>query len=163
MPTLPNARHERFAQELATGKSAAESYETAGFKPNRHNAATLARGQHILDRVSEILSERERMHGQSTAKAVEKMALTKEWVIANLMENAQRALQHEAVKDSEGNTIGEYRYDGSVANRALELLGKELGMFIDRSINENANTNYVVSGESAADIDTWAAENATAH
>ena len=27
---------------------------------------------------------------------------------------------------------GEYRYEGSVANRALELLGKEQGMFVDR-------------------------------
>jgi hypothetical protein len=27
---------------------------------------------------------------------------------------------------------GEYVYNGSVANKALELLGKELGMFIDR-------------------------------
>jgi hypothetical protein len=44
------------------------------------------------------------------------------------MENANRAMQ--AVPASEG---GEYRYDGAVANRALELLGKEIGMFIDRS------------------------------
>jgi len=27
---------------------------------------------------------------------------------------------------------GQYVYNGSVANKALELLGKELGMFIDR-------------------------------
>jgi hypothetical protein len=27
---------------------------------------------------------------------------------------------------------GEYVYNGSVANKALELLGKEFGMFIDR-------------------------------
>ena len=27
---------------------------------------------------------------------------------------------------------GEYVYNGSVANKALELLGKELGIFIDR-------------------------------
>jgi hypothetical protein len=27
---------------------------------------------------------------------------------------------------------GEFIYNGSVANKALELIGKELGMFIDR-------------------------------
>jgi hypothetical protein len=27
---------------------------------------------------------------------------------------------------------GEFKYDGAVANRALELIGKELGMFINR-------------------------------
>jgi hypothetical protein len=32
----------------------------------------------------------------------------------------------------ERKPTGEYRYDGNVANRALELLGKQQGMFIDR-------------------------------
>ena len=36
-------------------------------------------------------------------------------------------------EDAEGTETGEYRYEGSVANRALELLGKEFGMFVDRS------------------------------
>ena len=48
------------------------------------------------------------------------------------MENAERALQHVAVLDRDGKPTGEYRYDGNVANRALELLGKPQGMFIDR-------------------------------
>ena len=48
------------------------------------------------------------------------------------MENAERALQHVAVLDRAGKPTGEYRYDGNVANRALELLGKQQGMFIDR-------------------------------
>jgi hypothetical protein len=49
------------------------------------------------------------------------------------MENAERALQHVAVLDKKRKPTGEYRYDGSVANRALELLGKQQGMFIDRN------------------------------
>jgi hypothetical protein len=32
----------------------------------------------------------------------------------------------------EEEVFGEYSYNGSVANKALELLGKQLGMFIDR-------------------------------
>ena len=60
------------------------------------------------------------------------MALTQEWVLTRLMENAERALQHVAVLDKERKPTGEYRYDGNVANRALELLGKQQGMFIDR-------------------------------
>jgi phage terminase small subunit len=39
----------------------------------------------------------------------------------------------EPVLDAEGKQTGEFRYQGAVANRALELLGKEIGMFIDRS------------------------------
>jgi hypothetical protein len=42
---LKNARHERFAQELAKGASQAEAYARAGYKPSeqiRARCATLA-------------------------------------------------------------------------------------------------------------------------
>lgn len=57
MPILQNPRHEAFAQLLASGKSADAAYVEAGYKENRHNAAALAREQHISTRVSEILSK----------------------------------------------------------------------------------------------------------
>ena len=50
-----------------------------------------------------------------TDKAIERAALTKAWVIERLRDNAERAL--------------EMPHGSSVANRALELLGTELGMF----------------------------------
>jgi hypothetical protein len=86
----------------------------------------------IQKRVAELLQEWENIHNQATAKAVEATALTKEWVITKLIENANRAMQAEAHRSEDGKPIGEYSYNGAVANRALELLGKELGMFIDR-------------------------------
>jgi len=125
-----NPRHERFAQELAAGKSAAEAHRIAGYKPNRGNASHLQSNQSIQNRVAELLQERENIHSQATAKAVEATALTKEWVITKLIENATRAMQAEAHRGEDGEC--EYSYNGAVANRALELLGKELGMFIDR-------------------------------
>lgn len=54
MPALSNPRHERFAQELAKGKSASEAYVGAGYRANRGNAAALAREQHISTRADEI-------------------------------------------------------------------------------------------------------------
>ena len=39
MPTLQNPRHERFAQDLATGKSADAAYVLAGYRANWSNAA----------------------------------------------------------------------------------------------------------------------------
>ena len=56
MPTLRNPRHERFAQELATGKTADAAYVLAGYKENRSNAARLNASQNIQKRVSEIQS-----------------------------------------------------------------------------------------------------------
>ena len=65
--------------------------------------------------------------------AIERVALTKTWVLDRLIENVDRAMQHQAIAGADGNETGQYRYEGAVANRALELLGKELGMFISRS------------------------------
>jgi hypothetical protein len=46
--------------------------------------------------------------------------------------NNPSSVRSPIVLDKEGKPTGEYRYDGSVANRALELLGKQQGLFIDR-------------------------------
>ena len=56
MPTLQNPRHERFAQELATGKSADAAYVLAGYRTNRSNAARLSASRDIQKRVAEIQS-----------------------------------------------------------------------------------------------------------
>jgi phage terminase small subunit len=57
MPVLKNARHEKFAQALAKGKTADEAYVEAGFKPNRGNATRLKANENISDRVKELQSE----------------------------------------------------------------------------------------------------------
>ena len=56
MPTLRNSRHERFAQALATGKTADAAYVLAGYKENRSNAARLGADRDIQARVAEIQS-----------------------------------------------------------------------------------------------------------
>ena len=57
MGILKNHRHERFAQELASGKTATEAYVAAGFEPNRHNASRLKTNETVQARVEEILSQ----------------------------------------------------------------------------------------------------------
>jgi phage terminase small subunit len=84
MPILSNPRHERFAQELATGKSASEAYRAAGYIPNRGHAATLKRQRHISKRVEELLAARERVEIQGMERAIERTAITKERVLTEL-------------------------------------------------------------------------------
>src|SRR5687768_16010673 len=74
MPSLRNPRHERFAQELATGKSATEAYVAAGYKNNRHNAAALAREKHISARLAE-LQERAAIRAEITVERLTEMLL----------------------------------------------------------------------------------------
>jgi hypothetical protein len=42
-------------------------------------------------------------------------------------------MQIDAPKDEDGNPIGSFQYQGNVANRALELLAKTLGMLTEKS------------------------------
>lgn len=58
--------------------------------------------------------------------------LSQQWVLDRLKENAARAAQAEPVLDSKGKPTGEYQYEGAVVNRSVELIGKHLGMFVDR-------------------------------
>jgi hypothetical protein len=52
-----------------------------------------------------------------------------DWVQARLVENVERAMQAIPVLDRRGEPIGEYVYDGAVANSALALLAKRTGGF----------------------------------
>src|SRR6266446_534175 len=48
-------------------------------------------GRALSQRVAEIVAEREKIHGQATAAAIERVALTKTWVLDKLIENVDRA------------------------------------------------------------------------
>lgn len=130
MAVLSNQRHEAFAQGLAKGLTADEAYKQAGFKPNRGNASTLKAKQNIQARVAEL-----------QGMAAERVVVDREWVLAKLVENATNTQET----------------NPSASNQALQLIGKELGMFVDRS--ENTNTNYNISDEPLTD-DEWEQQHA---
>lgn len=108
---LKNQRHERFAQLVASGSSLSAAYRDAGYtKKNAGSQAhRLSKNANVAERIAEIKAE---IAKQQIAHAV----VTRTWVKERLKENAIVA----AAK-------GEY----SASNRALELLGKEIGMFVE--------------------------------
>jgi hypothetical protein len=57
MLILKNPRHEAFAQALTRGMSAAAAYAEVGYRPHRHNAATLARQKHISARLTALTAK----------------------------------------------------------------------------------------------------------
>jgi hypothetical protein len=131
MPFLKSPKHERFAQEVAKGTDTGDAYEIAGFKRNDGNARRLKLNEAIVRRVEALLGEREAIHNLSIARAIEATGITKAWVMERLRTNVDRAMQKVQAVGPNGE-VGDFKYDGAVANRALELLGKELGMFVDR-------------------------------
>lgn len=56
MPVLKNAKHERFAQALAKGESAAQAYVTAGYRKHDGNAHRMSINEKIRSRVEQILN-----------------------------------------------------------------------------------------------------------
>jgi hypothetical protein len=67
----------------------------------------------------------------AVARAIERTAITKEWVLDELRKNVERASTAIPVT-FRGKKTGVYRFDANGVNRALELIGKELGMFSDK-------------------------------
>ena len=161
--SLRNPRYERFAYGLAEGKPAYQAYIDAGFAKvgAAQSASRLLKSQRagIRERVAEILQEREQIDAAGTKLAIERTAITKEWVIERLRENVERAMQAQPVIDRAGNPTGSYVYNGAAANRALELLGKELGMFIERRENKIVNEFDSMTDEQ---IEAWLDEKAEA-
>ena len=144
MPFLKSQKHERFAQEVAKGADAGDAYEIAGFKRNDGNARRPKLNEAIVMRVEALLGEREAIHNLSVARAIEETGITKAWVMERLRTNVDRAMQQVQAVGPNGKS-GDFKYDGAVANRALELLGKELGMFVDRG--DNKSVLRVISGQ----------------
>lgn len=130
MPPLDNQRHERFAQELASGKSADQAYTDAGYEENRGNASRLKSNENVSARVRELQQ-----------MAAEKVAIDRAWVLERLMKNARICMGEESitikVKKRGSTDVVEIEVsdrDAREANNALELLGKteEVGLFVER-------------------------------
>lgn len=147
MPSGKNAtltpKQEKFVQGLFTGMSQREAYKQAydcsKTKDNTidRNAYELAKANKIITRLKELQDELK-----------ERNMLTVEWVLNNLKEVTERCLQQEPVMtkmDGEWVESGEYQFAHSGANKALELIGKHLGMFTDKVETKNLNVNDDVS------------------
>lgn len=75
MPALDNAKHERFAQELAKGATADEAYQAAGYSENRGNASRLKANESVQARVAEI-QERAAVRAEITVAELTKRLLS---------------------------------------------------------------------------------------
>ena len=79
--------------------------------------------------------------------------ITADYVLSKLQEVAERCMQGEAVCDKEGDPTGEWRFDSSGANKSLELLGKHLKLFTDKTELTGANNGPVEINVNIVDDD----------
>ena len=111
----------RFCQEYIKDLNKTQAAIRAGYSKNR--ASEL--GYQLLQNPT-VQAEIERL--QEEIK--EKNWLTVDFVLDGLKEVYEKC-KNVPVLDKEGNLVG-YKIDSAGANRALELMGKHINMFVDR-------------------------------
>lgn len=130
---LPNPRHERFAQELAKGKTADEAYAAVGYKPDRGHASRLATNGNIRARVAELQA----IGAEEAALTVKSLIAEAEEARVMAMENAQPA--------------------GAVS--AIIAKAKLSGLWVEKRENANKNDpNQLTDAQLARFIDAPPAE-----
>ena len=118
-------KQEMFIKEYLVDLNATQAAIRAGY-----SAKTADRiGPELLGKtcVSRAIEE-------AKAKRAEKLDLNAEWVLDKLVQVTDRCMQAEPVMVFDYSTkemveTGEYQFDSKGANRALELIGKHIGMF----------------------------------
>ncbi len=109
MPVLKNARHEKFAQALAKGKTVTDAYTAAGYKGDRRAASNLWTNVDIKERVTELQS-----------KTVKKVEITADSLAAELEEARALALTEKQSSAAVSATMGKAKLFGlGVENRRM--------------------------------------------
>jgi len=123
-------RQARFVQEYLADKelNASRAYVAAGFKAKNDTVASVCASTLLAT------SKISRVVARAMAERAVRVGITQDWIVTNLRAVAERCMQAEPVTNMRGEALeGQFRFDSHGANRALELLGKHLGMFVDRT------------------------------
>lgn len=121
---LKNARHERFAQWRAKGKSVDEAYVKAGFKANRGNASRLNANEGVRARVLEL-----------QVRAAEKAIITADDIARQLDQDRQFARKLKQASAAVSATLGKAKVLGLVVDRQ-EHTGKNGGPIEYRDLSD---------------------------
>lgn len=117
-----------FVQEYISSLNATQSAINAGYSPK----TAYSIGQRLLKNVevSQAIS-------QAMAERKQRTEITADFVLTNLREIVERTMQKkpvmckgEQVTDEQGNNL--WCFDAKNAIKALELIGRHLGMFTDK-------------------------------
>lgn len=128
MSELKNRKHEAFVLAWAGQANfcGTDAIYAAGYKVTSRSSAScqaakiLARPE-VQERVREVLTERREAERDEASR-----------VLADLRAIVDRCMQAEPVLDRKGEHTGEWRFNASGATKALELLGRHLGLWNDK-------------------------------
>lgn len=124
-----------FCKEYLVDLNATQAYIRAGYSKKTANQC----GYLLL--VNPCIQE---YIQKNMDKRAEKIELTSEYVLNNIIEIGERCMQKEQVKDKDGFPTGEWEFKEGGALKAQELLGRNLQMFTDKVLHTGDKDNPVV-------------------
>jgi phage terminase small subunit len=142
---LGNPRQAKFVYEYIKDGDAKRALLAAGWQ-GKNVATAASRLLHKPGIRREIESELENIRDATR--------VTKAYVVAKLKKVAERSMQEEPVYEWNGREkvpTGEYQFDSQGANKSLELLGKSLGIFIDKQVNINISLEDILNASHQLD------------
>lgn len=132
-------KQKQFCEEYIVDLNATQAAIRAGYSKrtaNEQGSQNLAKLS-IQETIQELMAQRSK-----------RTEITADYVLTNLKEVAERCMQRIPVLDSGGKETGKFRFEHTGANKALELLGRHLGMFTDKVEHKGRGTvNIILENE----------------
>lgn len=178
MPVLANPRYEIFAQQVAKGVALDEAYQAAGYSKHAQNAARLMKDERIRSRIDEIQSHAAQIASVEVAQVLDELAKIAfsdvrkavKWGAGIVVPdedgkpqvvNGVSLIASHEIDDRTAAAISEISQTASGGLKikfhdkkgALELIGKHLGMFIERSANLNFDLEALPDDQRRAAIE----------
>jgi len=125
-------KQEAFCLEYLIDLNATKAAMRAGYSES--SAYSIAgenmKKPEIIERIAELKAERSKI-----------TKIDAQWVLENAKKVFDRCMQHEPVMQA-GEPTGEYKFEHSGANKALEIIGKHIDV---QAFNERTTTEATVT------------------
>jgi phage terminase small subunit len=132
-------KQQRFVEEYMIDFNATQAAIRAGY--SEKTARKIGQENLTKPDIQEEIQKRKN-------KLTEKSEINAQWVLDNFVELSQRCMQKVPVMEKvDGELIptGEWKFDSTGANKALENVGKMIGVYIEKTENRNYNENVDLS------------------
>ena len=116
---LLNLKHERFCNLLVRGKDRMDAFEAAGFPRHRGNVIRLLKRPEVKARIDYLLEQAAKVTVYDAA-----------WIKDRLAKHAENLTEY--LEDEDGTKRAGPLFNASAGVRALEMLGREHGMFKEK-------------------------------
>jgi phage terminase small subunit len=136
--TKLRAKQELFCKEYMIDLNAAQAAIRAGY--SEKTAKEIGCENLTKPNIAEYIAELK-------AKRSDEVQIDAAWVLASLKKVHDRCMQEESVTDRDGTPTGEYKFEHSGANKALELMGKHTDVQAYKEKIEIKNINDELSDD----------------